>query len=195
MSGLALIARELGASVTGSDRAESAYMPALRDRGIEPVIGHAADNVPPGAEVVYSTAIPADNPERLAAGRQLHRAELLAQLAQLKRCLAVTGTHGKTTTAGMVVHALRGAGLDPAYVVGGELRDTGANASWGTGEWIIVEADESDRSLLRFDARDRGADERRARSPCDVLLAPRPRADAANVHGTRGRQGGRLGPP
>jgi UDP-N-acetylmuramate--alanine ligase len=150
MSGLALIARELGASVTGSDRAESAYMPALRERGVDPVIGHAADNVPAGAEVVYSTAIPADNPERVAARSQLHRAELLAELAQLKRCLAVTGTHGKTTTAGMVVHALRGAGLDPAYVVGAELRDTGANAGWGAGEWIVVEADESDRSLLRF---------------------------------------------
>jgi UDP-N-acetylmuramate--alanine ligase len=151
MSGLALIARELGASVTGSDRAESDYMAALRAHGIEPVIGHAAENVPAGAEVVYSTAIPADNPERVAADTQLHRAELLAQLAQLKRCLAVTGTHGKTTTAAMVVHALQGAGLDPAYVVGGELRDTGANAGWGEGEWIVVEADESDRSLLRFD--------------------------------------------
>jgi UDP-N-acetylmuramate--alanine ligase len=151
MSGLALIARELGASVTGSDRAESGYMAALRAHGIEPVIGHAAENVPAGAEVVYSTAIPADNPERVAADTQLHRAELLAQLAQLKRCLAVTGTHGKTTTAAMVVHALQGAGLDPAYVVGGELRDTGANAGWGEGEWIVVEADESDRSLLRFD--------------------------------------------
>jgi UDP-N-acetylmuramate--alanine ligase len=150
MSGLALIARDLGASVTGSDRAESDYMPALREHGIEPVIGHAADNVPDGAEVVYSTAVPAENPERSAARSQLHRAELLAQIAQLKRCLAVSGTHGKTTTAGMVVHALRGAGLDPAYVVGGELRDTGANAGWGAGEWIVVEADESDRSLLRF---------------------------------------------
>jgi UDP-N-acetylmuramate--alanine ligase len=151
MSGLALIARELGASVTGSDRAESDYMATLRAHGIEPVIGHAAENVPSGAEVVYSTAIPANNSERLAADTQLHRAELLAQLAQLKRCLAVTGTHGKTTTAAMVVHALQGAGLDPAYVVGGELRDTGKNAGWGEGEWIVVEADESDRSLLRFD--------------------------------------------
>src|SRR6185437_7276909 len=112
--------------------------------------GHAAANVPNGAEVVYSTAIPADNPERLAAGSELHRADLLAQIAVLRRCLAVTGTHGKTTTSGMVVQALQGAGLDPAYVVGGELRTTQSNAGWGSGEWIVIEADESDRSLLKL---------------------------------------------
>ena len=150
MSGLALIAQELGASVTGSDRAESSYTERLREHGIEPRIGHDAENVPAGAEVVFSTAVPADNPERRVAGRELHRSELLAQIAALKRCLAVTGTHGKTTTAAMAVHILRGCGLDPAYVVGGELRDTGANAGWGEGEWIVVEADESDRSLLRL---------------------------------------------
>jgi UDP-N-acetylmuramate--alanine ligase len=150
MSGLALIARALGAKVTGSDRAESPYTTRLREHGIEPVIGHAADNVPDGAEVVYSTAVPAENPERRAAGSELHRAALLAQIAALRSCLAVTGTHGKTTTAGMVVHALRGAGLDPSYVLGGELRSTGSNAGWGTGEWIVVEADESDRSLLEL---------------------------------------------
>jgi UDP-N-acetylmuramate--alanine ligase len=152
MSGLALVARELGAAVTGSDRAESSYTERLRERGIEPVLGHRAENVPAGAEVVFSTAVPADNPERqVAGGRELHRAELLAQIASLRRCLAVTGTHGKTTTAAMIVHVLRACGLDPAYVVGGELRDTGANAGWGTGQWIVVEADESDRSLLRLD--------------------------------------------
>jgi UDP-N-acetylmuramate--alanine ligase len=152
MSGLALVARELGAQVTGSDRAESSYTARLREHGIEPVLGHTAENVPHGAEVVYSTAVPASNPERQAAsGRELHRADLLAQLAALRRCLAVTGTHGKTTTAAMVVHALRGCDLDPAYVVGGELWTTGSNAGWGKGEWIVIEADESDRSLLRFD--------------------------------------------
>src|SRR5207248_6856388 len=119
--------------------------------GIEPFIGHAAKNVPAGAEVVYSTAVPPDNPEREAAqAGQLHRADLLAQVAALRRCLAVTGTHGKTTTAAMVVHAMRGAGLDPGYVVGGELRSTGANAGWGEGDWIVIEADESDRSLLKL---------------------------------------------
>ncbi len=152
MSGLALVARALGAQVTGSDRGESGYIEHLREHGIEPAIGHAAANVPAGAEVVYSTAVPPENPERRAAeGRELHRADLLAQIAALKRCIAVTGTHGKTTTSAMVVHALRGAGLDPAYVIGGELRATGANAAWGEGEWIVVEADESDRSLLKLD--------------------------------------------
>ncbi len=151
MSGLAIIARELGAAVTGSDRADSSYTERLREHGIEPVLGHRAENVPPGAEVVFSTAVPPDNPERLAAGgHELHRSELLAQIASLRRCLAVTGTHGKTTTAAMIVHILRECGLDPAYVVGGELGDTGVNAGWGRGEWIVVEADESDRSLLKL---------------------------------------------
>ena len=152
MSGLALVAQELGATVTGSDQADSTYTERLRERGIEPRIGHDGANVPDGAEVVYSTAVPADNPERRSApGRELHRSELLAEIAALRRCLAVTGTHGKTTTAGMAVKALRGAGLDPSYVIGAELRDTGSNAGWGSGEWIVVEADESDRSLLRLD--------------------------------------------
>jgi UDP-N-acetylmuramate--alanine ligase len=151
MSGLAIIARALGAAVTGSDRAESSYTARLREHGIEPVLGHRSENVPAGAEVVFSTAVPAENPERrVAAGRELHRSELLAQIAALRRCLAITGTHGKTTTAAMVVRILQACGLDPAYVVGGELRDTGANAGWGEGEWIVVEADESDRSLLRL---------------------------------------------
>jgi UDP-N-acetylmuramate--alanine ligase len=155
MSGLALIAAELGASVSGSDRTPSAYLERLRARGIEPVIGHAASNLSAGAELVYSTAVPPDNPERAAASaaraRQLHRSELLAEIASLRRCLAVTGTHGKTTTTGMIVEILRGCGMDPCYVVGGELIATGANAGWGGGEWIVVEADESDRSLLALD--------------------------------------------
>jgi UDP-N-acetylmuramate--alanine ligase len=151
MSGLALIAHALGARVTGSDRAESPYLERLRAIGIEPAIGHRAQNVPAGAQVVYSTAVPADNPERAAAaGPQLHRADLLAEIAALRRCIAVTGTHGKTTTTAMIVHALQGAGMDPGYVVGAELRATGVNAGWGTGDWIVIEADESDRSLLKL---------------------------------------------
>jgi UDP-N-acetylmuramate--alanine ligase len=151
MSALALISHALGATVTGSDRSESSYIVRLREHGIEPAIGHAAANLPAGAEVVYSTAVPPDNPERRAAGgRELHRADLLAQIAAVKRCLAVTGTAGKTTTTAMIVRALRVSGLDPAYAIGGELRDTGSNAGWGSGEWIVVEADESDRSLLKL---------------------------------------------
>jgi UDP-N-acetylmuramate--alanine ligase len=149
MSGLALVARELGAEVSGSDRAPDS--PYLRAAGIAAAAGHDAANVPAGAEVVFSTAIPPDNPERLAAGgRELHRAALLGELTRLKPTIAVTGTHGKTTTASMIVHALRGCGMDPAYLVGGEVRSTGANAGWGTGEWLVVEADESDRSLLEL---------------------------------------------
>src|SRR5436190_22551701 len=155
MSGLALVAAQLGAEVTGSDRAESSYLAELRAVGIEPAIGHAAANVPDGAELVYSTAIPEDNPERIAARerglRELHRGELLGEVGGLKRCLAVSGTHGKTTTTAMIVHALRACGMDPAFLVGGEIQvGDGAprNAGWGTGDWIVVEGDESDRSLL-----------------------------------------------
>ena len=134
MSGLARVARALGAEVTGSDRAPDS--PYLRDAGIE-VSAHDAANVPPGAEVVVSSAIPADNPERGTGAPELHRAELLGEITRLRPTIAVTGTHGKTTTSSMVVHALRGCGLDPGYLVGGEVRSTGSNAGWGaaSGSW------------------------------------------------------------
>src|SRR5215208_1743470 len=151
MSGLALVAHALGASVTGSDRAAgSPYAGTLRAAGIEPAVGHDAANVPAGAEVVVSSAIPAGNPERATGARELHRADLLGELTRLRPTIAVTGTHGKTTTSSMLVHALRGCGMDPGYLVGGAVRSTGSNAGWGAGEWLIVEADESDRSLLKL---------------------------------------------
>ena len=155
MSGLALVAHALGARVTGSDRAAGSPVrrPAARGRD-RAGVGHDAANVPDGAEVVVSTAIPPDNPERASAAsaalRELHRADLLGELTRLRPTIAVTGTHGKTTTSSMLVHALRGCGMDPAYLVGGAVRSTGSNAGWGAGEWLVVEADESDRSLLKL---------------------------------------------
>lgn len=158
MSGLAQVAGALGAAVSGSDRADSALLARLRSEGAVVAVGHDAANVPAGdgVEVVYSTAVPPENPERAVARErglaELHRADVLGEITALpgRRCIAVTGTHGKTTTSSMVVHALRGAGMDPGYLVGGEVRSTGSNAGWGAGEWVVVEADESDRSLLRL---------------------------------------------
>jgi UDP-N-acetylmuramate--alanine ligase len=159
MSGLALVCHRLGATVTGSDRAESSYFERVRAAGIDARLGHDADAVPADAEVVVSTAVPDDNPElrraRERGQRVLHRGGLLAELCALKRLIAVAGTHGKTTTAGMLAHALREIGGDPAFVLGGELPERGddgraANAGWGEGEWIVAEADESDASFLEL---------------------------------------------
>ncbi len=159
MSGLALVCRDLGAEVTGSDRAESSYLERLRAAGLEPRLGHDAGQVPADAEVVVSTAIADDNPEleiaRERGQRILHRGALLAELCAERRLLAVAGTHGKTTTAAMCAHALRASGADPAFFLGGELPGAGpggepANAGWGEGEWVIAEADESDASFLEL---------------------------------------------
>jgi UDP-N-acetylmuramate--alanine ligase len=156
MSGLALVAAALGAAVTGSDRADSPYLERVRAAGIQACIGHDAGNVPDGddVEVVVSTAIAAANPERVAARerglRELHRGALLGELSRLRRTLAVGGTHGKTTTASMAAHAMLALGWEPSYVIGGELTTTGTNAAAGAGEWLVVEADESDRSFLEL---------------------------------------------
>jgi UDP-N-acetylmuramate--alanine ligase len=159
MSGLALVARTLGAEVTGSDRAESSYLERLRAAGIEPQLGHDPAHVPPDAEVVVSTAVPEDNPELVRARergqRVIHRGELLAELCAHRRLLAIAGTHGKTTTTAMCIWALREIGADPAFLLGGELRGAGpggppANAAWGEGEWVVAEADESDASFLKL---------------------------------------------
>jgi UDP-N-acetylmuramate--alanine ligase len=161
MSGLALIARALGATVTGSDRASSPYLERVVGSGIAAVVGHDAANVPAGddVEVVVSTAIGAQNPER-AAGRarglrEIHRGALLGELTRLRRTIAIAGTHGKTTTASMTAHALLSLGWEPTFVIGGDLRPPGdsgpgTNAAYGAGEWLIVEADESDRSFLEL---------------------------------------------
>lgn len=157
MSGLALAAGQLGAVVSGSDRDESSYSRRLREAGAEIFIGHAAEQVPPDADVVRSTAIPEDNPETslaLARGQRLmHRSELLAELAALSRnCVTVAGTHGKTTTTAMVAHMLDALGVDPSFFVGGEVNVGGrtTNAHVGSGEVVVLEADESDGSFERY---------------------------------------------
>jgi UDP-N-acetylmuramate--alanine ligase len=155
MSGYARAAHALGARVSGSDRGESPYLERLRTEGVlEASVGHDAANVPAGddVEVVYSSAIPPENPERTAARErglaERPRAELLGELSALRRTVAVAGTHGKTTTCSMVVHALRGAGMDPGWLIGAEVGGGLPNAHWSEGEWLVVEADESDRSML-----------------------------------------------
>jgi UDP-N-acetylmuramate--alanine ligase len=155
MSGYARAAHALGAQVSGSDAHSTPYLERLSADGIvRACIGHAPGNVPAGedVEVFYSSAVAEENPERRAARErglaELPRAELLAQLTSLRRTIAVAGTHGKTTTASMLVHALRGAGLDPGWLIGAPIGDELANASWSEGEWLVVEADESDRSML-----------------------------------------------
>src|SRR4051812_25394028 len=157
MSAYALAAHALGAQVTGSDAAESPYLERVRAAGIPVALGHDAANLPAGddVEVVHSTAIPEANPERVAARERglpdRSRADLLAELTRLRKVIAVAGAHGKTTTVSMVAHALLGCGMDPGYLIGGELSTTHTNGAWGTGEWLVVEADESDRSMLALD--------------------------------------------
>lgn len=158
MSAYARCALALGATVSGSDQAESAGLAALRELGIDARGGHSAENVPhvDGVEVFHSTAIPPSNPERAAAlarGIADHpRAELLRRFSTLKRTIAVAGAHGKTTTTSMLAHALIGLGADPSYLIGGDLVSSGRNAEWGTGEWLVVEADESDGSFLAIES-------------------------------------------
>jgi UDP-N-acetylmuramate--alanine ligase len=149
MSGWARVAVQLGATVSGSDRAESPALDKLRALGVTVHVGHDAANVPPDADVFASSAIGADNPERVE--RAQPRAELLRELTQLKQVIAIGGAHGKTTTTSMAAHALLGAGMEPGYLIGGALRTTGENADWGAGAWLVVEADESDKSMLALD--------------------------------------------
>lgn len=155
MSGYVRAAHALGASVSGSDGAPGPYLERLRADGVlDAKIGHSAENLPQGegVELIYSSALAEDNVERRAARErgiaERPRAELLAELSGLRRTIAVAGTHGKTSTSSMIVHALREAGLEPSWLVGGTVGGGLANAQWGPGEWLVVEADESDRSML-----------------------------------------------
>jgi len=155
MSGYARAAHALGAEVSGSDGASGPYLERLAADGVLVAqIGHRAENVPAGegVELVYSSAVGAGNVERVAARErgipELARAELLGELTALRRTIAVAGAHGKTTTSSMLVHALTAAGMQPGWLIGGSVGGGLANAQWGSGEWLVVEADESDRSML-----------------------------------------------
>ncbi|MFZ4286260.1 UDP-N-acetylmuramate--L-alanine ligase [Variovorax sp. HJSM1_2] len=154
MSGIAEVLFNLGYVISGSDLADSATLRRLNSLGITTTIGHAAENVAAADAVVTSTAVKADNPEVLMA-REKHipvvpRALMLAELMRLKQGIAIAGTHGKTTTTSLVASVLAEAGLDPTYVIGGRLNSAGANARLGSGDYIVVEADESDASFLNL---------------------------------------------
>jgi UDP-N-acetylmuramate--alanine ligase len=154
MSGIAEVMANLGFTVQGSDSAEGYVVEGLRAKGIKVFIGQAAENVADAAVLVTSTAIRPDNPEVVAARAQrlpvVRRAEMLAELMRLKSCVAVAGTHGKTTTTSMVAALLDAGGIDPTVINGGIINTYGSNARLGEGEWMVVEADESDGSFLRL---------------------------------------------
>jgi len=154
MSGIAEILHNLGYGVSGSDQSESATTKALATHGIRVSIGHAADHIAGADAVVTSSAVRSDNPEVTAARARripvVPRAVMLAELMRLKQGIAIAGTHGKTTTTSLVTSVLAEAGLDPTFVIGGRLNAAGANSRLGVGDYIVVEADESDASFLNL---------------------------------------------
>jgi UDP-N-acetylmuramate--alanine ligase len=156
MSGIAEVLANLGYSVTGSDVADSANVKRLRDKGVKVVIGHKAENINGADVVVVSSAIKRDNPELISARAKrlpvVRRAEMLAELMRLKSCVAIAGTHGKTTTTSLVASLLDAGGLDPTVINGGIINAYGTNARLGGGEWMVVEADESDGTFLKLPA-------------------------------------------
>jgi UDP-N-acetylmuramate--alanine ligase len=154
MSGIARLLLARGVQVSGSDSREGAALPGLRSQGALVSVGHRAEQVPAGATVVISSAVKPDNPELVQARAQglkvLHRSEALADLMVGRRAVAVAGTHGKTTTTGMVTVLLRDCGLDPSFAIGGELTEGGLGAHDGSGDIFVAEADESDGSFLLY---------------------------------------------
>jgi UDP-N-acetylmuramate--alanine ligase len=154
MSGIAEVLLNLGYGISGSDIQETAVTRRLAELGVRVSIGHAAENVKGAGAIVTSTAVSDDNPEVRAARAAripvVPRALMLAELMRLKRGIAIAGTHGKTTTTSLVATVLAGGGLDPTFVIGGRLTSAGANARLGQGEYIVVEADESDASFLNL---------------------------------------------
>jgi UDP-N-acetylmuramate--alanine ligase len=154
MSGIAEVLHNLGYTISGSDLADSATLRRLQALGMRTYVGHDAMHVDGVHAVVTSTAVQADNPEVLAARAKkipvVPRAVMLAELMRLRRGIAIAGTHGKTTTTSLVTSVLAEGGLDPTFVIGGRLNSAGANARLGSGEYIVVEADESDASFLNL---------------------------------------------
>jgi len=156
MSGIAEVLHGLGYTVAGSDIGENANVKRLRNLGISIVIGHSAANVSDAAVLVVSSAIKHDNPELVAARERLipvvRRAEMLAELMRLKWAIAVGGTHGKTTTTSLVAALIDSAGMDPTVINGGIINAYGTNARLGSGDWMVVEADESDGTFTKLPA-------------------------------------------
>jgi UDP-N-acetylmuramate--alanine ligase len=156
MSGIAEVLANLGYTVTGSDVADSANVKRLREQGIKVAIGHRPENIDGADVVVVSSAIKRDNPELIAARAKrlpvVRRAEMLAELMRLKSCVAIAGTHGKTTTTSLVAALLDAGGLDPTVINGGIINAYGTNARLGAGDWMVVEADESDGTFLKLPA-------------------------------------------
>ena len=156
MSGIAEVLVNLGYTVIGSDVAENANVKRLRDKGVKIAIGHKAENIDGADVVVVSSAIKQDNPELVAARAKrlpvVRRAEMLAELMRLKSCVAIAGTHGKTTTTSLVAALLDAGGLDPTVINGGIINAYGTNARLGAGDWMVVEADESDGTFLKLPA-------------------------------------------
>ena len=154
MSGIAEVLQNLGYQISGSDLSDSPTLRRLAALGIQTRLGHAASHVAGADAVVTSTAVQPDNPEVLAARVRripvVPRALMLAELMRLKKGIAIAGTHGKTTTTSLVASVLAEAGLDPTFVIGGRLNSAGANARLGQGDYIVVEADESDASFLNL---------------------------------------------
>ena len=154
MSGIAEILHNLGYTVSGSDQADGAVTRRLAELGIRIHIGHDAAHIEGAEAVVTSTAVKGDNPEVIAARSRripiVPRAVMLAELMRLKKGIAIAGTHGKTTTTSLVTSVLAEAGVDPTFVIGGKLNSAGANSALGSGEYIVVEADESDASFLNL---------------------------------------------
>ena len=154
MSGIAEVLCNLGYTVQGSDASESGNVARLREKGVTVTVGHKAENVAGADVVVVSTAIKRDNPELTAARARripvVRRAEMLAELMRLKSCVAIAGTHGKTTTTSMVATLLDAGGLDPTVINGGIINAYGTNARLGGGDWMVVEADESDGTFLKL---------------------------------------------